>query len=307
MLIAMKSVAITCGQLIDAFCCWLELAKGRSEHTVRAYRGDLETLVDFLDMQPDTPAGALAKSLDLNDLRAWLAHMLANGCSRATVARRAVAVRTFSTWAYQKGYLPHDVASRLRSPKIDNRLPAVLSVEQAKHLVEDIEGESITDIRDKAILELLYATAVRVSELVGLDLRDLDREQRTIKVLGKGNKERVVPYGLPAARALENWFNQRWQLANDYSGQALFLGVRGGRIGERAVRQIVHRNSARIGTELGPHGLRHSAATHLLEGGSDLRTVQELLGHSSLATTQRYTHVTSERLRAIYAQAHPRA
>jgi tyrosine recombinase xerC subunit len=243
----------------------------------------------------------------LNDLRAWLAHMLANGCSRATVARRAVAVRTFSTWAYQQGYLPHDVASRLRSPKIDNRLPAVLSVEQAKHLVEDIEGESITDIRDKAILELLYATAVRVSELVGLDLRDLDREQRTIKVLGKGNKERVVPYGLPAARALENWFNQRWQLANDYSGQALFLGVRGGRIGERAVRQIVHRNSARIGTELGPHGLRHSAATHLLEGGSDLRTVQELLGHSSLATTQRYTHVTSERLRAIYAQAHPRA
>ena len=142
--------------------------------------------------------------------------------------RRAVAVRTFSTWAYQQGYLPHDVASRLRSPKIDNRLPAVLSVEQAKHLVEDIEGESITDIRDKAILELLYATAVRVSELVGLDLRDLDREQRTIKVLGKGNKERVVPYGLPAARALENWFNQRWQLANDYSGQALFLGVRGG-------------------------------------------------------------------------------
>ena len=223
------------------------------------------------------------------------------------MARRAVAVRTVSTWAYQQGYLPHDVASRLRSPKIDNRLPAVLSVEQAKHLVEDIEGESITDIRDKAILELLYATAVRVSELVGLDLRDLDREQRTIKVLGKGNKERVVPYGLPAARALENWFNQRWQLANDYSGQALFLGVRGGRIGERAVRQIVHRNSARIGTELGPHGLRHSAATHLLEGGSDLRTVQELLGHSSLATTQRYTHVTSERLRAIYAQAHPRA
>jgi tyrosine recombinase xerC len=163
-------------------------------------------------------------------------------------------------------------------------------------------------LRDAALLEVLYATGVRVSELCGLDIADLDRSRRTLRVLGKGDKERTVPYGSPASQALENWLAVRDRIALAAAGGALFVGVRGRRLDPRAVRDVVHRAAALAGVpDLGPHGLRHSAATHVLNGGADLRSVQELLGHSSLATTQRYTHVSAERLRAVYAQAFPRA
>lgn len=292
---------------------------------MRAYLGDLDELLTFLGVGQgeDEPVGPALGTLDLPDLRAWLATMSANGAARATLARRAAACRTFSTWAYRSGLLDADVAARLRSPRADGRLPSVLTPDQTAALLDaaadavaeagattddDAEAARALARRDRAILEVLYATGVRVSELCALDLGDVDPSRRTMRVLGKGDKERTVPYGAPAAAALDDWREVRADVAAADAGAALFLGARGHRIGPRAVREIVHRAAARAGVpDLGPHGLRHSAATHVLSGGADLRSVQELLGHSSLATTQRYTHVSAERLRAVYAQAFPRA
>lgn len=328
--------------LSQAYARHLRAVRGHSEHTVRAYLGDLAELLNFLGVgaEPTEPVRAALRSLDLADLRAWLAQQAGSGAARASVARRSAATRTFSTWAHRQGLLDTDVAARLHSPRPDNRLPAVLSATQARTLLASAEqavqeaqqamsgngaGASpkgaaagagahriALAVRDLALLELLYATAVRVSELTGLDTADLDRRGRTIRVLGKGGKERVVPYGLPASRALEHYLRHRPTLLgashSEDARRALFLGARGGRLDPRAVRSVVHQAAARAGVpDLGPHGLRHSAATHVLGGGADLRTVQEMLGHSSLATTQRYTHVTPERLRSVYEQAFPRA
>ena len=323
---------ITRGGLRQSWERYLRLQRGRSEHTVRAYIGDLDDLLTFLGVGPgeDEGVGPALSSLDLADLRAWLADLSASGHARATLARRGSALRSFSTWAWRQGLLASDVAARLRTPRADNRLPTVLSQEQATALL-DAAAQGVQEAqaarpaagaapgglgperlalarRDQALVEMLYATGVRVSELCALDLADVDRGERTVRVLGKGNKERVVPYGTPAARALEGWWQLRARLARPDSGQALFLGARGGRVDPRTVRQVVHRLAAEAGVpDLGPHGQRHSAATHVLSGGADLRSVQELLGHSSLATTQRYTHVSAERLRAVYEQAFPRA
>ena len=221
-------------------------------------------------------------------------------------------MRTFSSWAFETGLLTSDVAARLRAPRVDNRLPGVLTTQQASQLLKtasDLASDGhVLAVRDLAIIETLYATGVRVSELVGLDVADLDHSQRTLRVLGKGRKERTVPYGLPAAKALETWLHRRGEICAVDAGGALFLGARGRRIDPRAVRDVVHRLCAAAQVpDLGPHGLRHSTATHVLGGGADLRSVQELLGHSSLATTQRYTHVSAERLRSVYEQAFPRA
>lgn len=306
------------GELLDAWFRHLGLQRGLSEHTVRAYVGDLEDLLDFLGVGPAEaePIGPALASLDLADLRAWLASMSGSGHSRATMARRSAAIRSFSTWAHRCGLLSSDVAARLRSPRVDNRLPTVLTAEQAAALLaaaaerasQAPAEERPLAARDLALLEVLYATGMRVSELAGLDLGDVDAGRRTIRVLGKGGKERTVPYGAPAARALERWLDERPALVGPRTGAALFLGARGGRVDTRAIREAVHRATAAAGVpDLGPHGLRHSAATHVLGGGADLRSVQELLGHSSLATTQRYTHVSAERLRAVYDQAFPRA
>ncbi|WP_172191118.1 tyrosine recombinase XerC [Actinomyces faecalis] len=318
----------TRGQLRESWSRYLTLQRGRSEHTVRAYAGDLDDLLTFLGVgaADEEPVGPALASLDLTDLRAWLADLSATGHSRATLARRGSALRSFSTWAWRQGLLAGDVAARLRTPRADNRLPTVLTPAQAGALLEaaaqqvqearqaDADGEGddtgrrALAHRDQALAELLYATGVRVSELCALDLDDLDHGERTVRVLGKGNKERVVPYGVPAARALERWLGTRPRLVRQGSSQALFLGARGGRVDPRTVRQVVHDLAARAGVpDLGPHGLRHSAATHVLSGGADLRSVQELLGHSSLSTTQRYTHVSAERLRAVYEQSFPRA
>ena len=281
-----------------------------SEHTVRAYVADVAGMLEH--------AAALGHSelagLDLRTLRSWLARQQTLGKARTTMARRATAVRVFTAWARRTGRATADPGSLLGTPKAHRTLPGALDVAEARTLL-DAAGKLADDgspmgLRDAAVLELLYATGMRVGELCALDVDDVDRARRVVRVFGKGRKERTVPYGLPADRALARWLETgRPALSLPGAGTALFLGARGARIGQRAVRALVHRRLAEVpgAPDVGPHGLRHSAATHLLDGGADLRTVQELLGHSSLATTQIYTHVTTEHLRRAYRQAHPRA
>jgi integrase/recombinase XerC len=279
-------------------------------HTVRAYLGDVSSLLDHcVRLGLDDVA-----EVDLRALRSWLARMQTTGRSRTTIARRATAARVFTAWLHRTGRLPTDPGAALGSPKKHKTLPPVLRADEAESLIraaaERADDGTPVGVRDVAMLELLYATAVRVGELVGLDVDDVDDERRVVRVLGKGRKERSVPYGTPAARALDRWLAVgRPALRVEGSGPAVFLGVRGRRIDQRAVRELVHRRIADVpgAPDIGPHGLRHTAATHLLEGGADLRVVQELLGHESLATTQIYTHVTTDRLRRAYQQAHPRA
>jgi integrase/recombinase XerC len=279
-------------------------------HTVRAYLGDVSGMLAHA-----TALGLVSlDQLDVRTLRSWLANQQTLGKARATMARRATAVRVFTAWALRTGRSTVDPGAQLGSPKAHATLPAALDEAQARALLDAAAGVaddgSPVGIRDVAVLELLYATGIRVGELCGLDVDDLDRGRRVVRVFGKGRKERTVPYGLPADRALDRWLEvARPALAVPGSGAALFLGARGRRIDQRAVRSVVHRRLADVpgAPDLGPHGLRHTAATHLLEGGADLRTVQELLGHASLATTQVYTHVTAERLRTAYQLAHPRA
>jgi integrase/recombinase XerC len=279
-------------------------------HTVRAYLADVAGLLEHASrMGRDDLA-----DLDLRTLRSWLAHQQVTGHSRTTLARRATAVRVFTAWLARTGRVPSDVGSALRSPKALRPLPPVLRQDEALELVAAAtrlaDDGSPIGLRDAAMLELLYATGIRVGELVATDVDDLDQGRHTLRVLGKGRKERTVPYGVPAAQAVDAWLVKgRPAIAAPGAGPALFLGARGGRIDQRAVRTVVHRRIADVpgAPDIGPHGLRHTAATHLLEGGADLRSVQELLGHASLATTQLYTHVSTDRLRQAYRQAHPRA
>ncbi|MFE6648765.1 tyrosine recombinase XerC [Nocardioides sp. NPDC057772] len=288
----------------------LSAERGLSEHTVRAYLGDIRSLLDHAGRMGRTSPEAI----DLRTLRSWLAKQQTTGHSRTTLARRATAARVFSGWLVRTGRAQVDAGAALGSPKAHRTLPPVLRPDEVESLIAAAiaaaEDGTAVGMRDIAVLEMLYATGARVGELVGLDLDDVDYERRVVRVLGKGRKERMVPFGGPAARALDRWIVRgRPQLITESSGPALFLGARGGRLDQRAVRTLVHRRLADVpgAPDLGPHGLRHSTATHLLEGGADLRSVQELLGHASLATTQIYTHVSSDRLRRAYRQAHPRA
>jgi integrase/recombinase XerC len=286
----------------------LAIERNLSAHTVRAYLGDLVSLLTHLSRL----GCDRLEDLDRRSLRSWLANQHTRGKARSTLARRTTTVRGFTSWLVRTGRLPTDPAAGLASPKPHRTLPSVLRADEAASLIEAIvvDADGPIGMRDLAILELLYATGIRVGELCGLDLDDVDRERQVVRVLGKGRKERTVPYGGPAARALSRWLAEaRPLLARPGSGAALFLGSRGGRIDQRAVRRMTHERIAEVpgAPDIGPHGLRHSAATHLLEGGADLRAVQELLGHASLATTQLYTHVTTDRLRKAYQQAHPRA
>src|SRR5699024_4262359 len=376
-------------QLLEAFRGHLASQRGLSEHTVRAYCGDVHTLLALVPgmVEPSgtdegrEPAGEEPPgqeppgeehavpdltALQLPLLRRWMAEQSAQGLSRATLARRVAAVRSFTAWAHRTGRLSSDPGARLLSPRPDATVPHVLAadhatalLEAAQQRVQDLDQQVqqghytgpppgpiavAVAIRDRAVLELLYATGVRVAELVGLDTADVDRHERLVRVLGKGGKERMVPFGVPADRALADWLTHRKKLLTSATATrnpgtsnsagtsstgtltgtggpphaeassraaaagALFLGARGGRLGVRQVRDIVHRAATAAGvTDVAPHAVRHSTATHLLDGGSDLRTVQELLGHSSLSTTQRYTHISNERLRAAFTQAHPRA
>ena len=279
-------------------------------HTVRAYLGDVAGMLEHAAALGHTDLG----SLDLRTLRSWLAKQQTLGKARATMARRATAVRVFTAWAQRTGRAETDPGAGLGTPKAHKPLPPALSAAEARALLESAavraDDGSAVGLRDVAILEVLYATGIRVGELCGLDVDDVDRTRRVLRVFGKGRKERTVPYGLPADRAVGQWLEAgRPELFTPGAGAALFLGARGRRIDQRAVRTLVHARIADVpeAPDIGPHGLRHTAATHLLEGGADLRTVQELLGHASLSTTQIYTHVSTDRLRQAYRLAHPRA
>jgi integrase/recombinase XerC len=298
-------------EILDAYADHLALERSRSEHTRRAYLTDLRSLFAFLD---ERAPGRGLKGLSLPLLRSWLAAQAAAGAARTTLSRRTSAVKTFTAWAARRGLIDNDPAARLQLPKSRRTLPAVLRQDQALAAMAaaDLGAEQGDPqaLRDRLVVELLYATGIRVSELCGLDVDDVDTERRLLRVLGKGNKQRTVPFGAPALAALSAWLSGgRPALATAASGPALLLGARGGRLDPRQARTVVHQTIAAVdgAPDIGPHGLRHSAATHLLEGGADLRIVQELLGHTTLATTQLYTHVTVARLRAVHDQAHPRA
>jgi len=296
-------------RVLEEFSAHLTSQRGLSEHTVRAYASDLAGLSSFAHQ---AGAGPLA-AVGLDTLRGWLAQMAGRDLARSTVARRGAAVRAFYGWAVRSGRVETDPSVRLGSPTVSRTLPTVLAVDSANALMEyartaAVDGDP-SALRAWACVEMLYATGVRVGELVSLDLQDVDLDTRSVRVVGKGDKERVVPFGVPAATALRSWIaDGRPGLARGSGATALFLGQRGQRWGQRQVRETVHRLSAAASVDdVAPHDLRHSAATHLLNGGSDLRTVQEVLGHSTLSTTQRYTHVSAERLRSSYQLAHPRA
>lgn len=318
---------------IDDFIAYLKANRGLSENTMKAYRSDLEECLGLLDSR-----GARSLSeVTLQQLRSWMAHE-SSSHARSSMARKTVAVRNFFSWAHDHDLIPTNPAATLMTPKIPENLPTVLSERQAEQLMETVDEDCnpaqpevaskskqrtkraqtksakvrqthALALRDAAMVELLYATGIRVAELTGLDMGDIEPSNRTIRVTGKGDKQRVVPFGVPAAKALGQWLGSgRHVFENKKSGQALFLGVRGKRVDQRIVRDVVHSKSAEAGVpDIAPHALRHSAATHLLDGGADLREVQEMLGHSSLKTTQRYTHVSIEQIKKRYRQAFPRA
>ncbi len=278
-----------------------------SENTIRAYLGDLQSLITHLEKLGLTEIN----NLDLAHLRSWLA---AQTGARTSLSRRATSIKVFSKWAANEKLITSDIGVNLATPKANRILPNVLDADSATLAIKSLETRAAEEngaeaIRDLAIVEILYASGARVSELCGLELTDVDYDRQTIRVFGKGSKERVIPIGNPAIAALQNWLNIRSEFITANSGNAIFLGRKGKRIDQRQVRTIVYKTlEALEGFErMGPHALRHSAATHLLEGGADLRTVQEILGHASLATTQIYTHVSAERLHKAFKQAHPRA
>lgn len=307
---AVPALPPACERVVAAYRDHLVVERNLSPHTVRAYLGDVRSLLDHLTrLGHDDPAAA-----DLRALRSWLARQQSMGAQRSSLQRRAAAARVFYAWCHRTGRTTHNPAEALRSPKLPKRLPPTLDRRHAAQmLTAAIEAVGAEDTavarRDVAILEVLYAGGIRVGELCGLDRGGLDRERGLVRVLGKGGKERMVPLGRPARDAVERWLALRDQISGPGAGDALFVGERGARIDQRVVRRVVHRALQAVpgAPDLGPHGLRHAMATHLLEGGADLRSVQELLGHSSLATTQIYTHVTDDRLRAAFEQAHPRA
>ncbi len=300
-------------QVLSEYARHLSAERNLSAHTLRAYVGDVRSMLGHAERSGATDLNQIT----LPTLRSFLAQQQSTGRSRTTVARRATAIRVFLAWAAATGRIGSDPATSLLRPKASKHLPPVLRAADATAVI-DLAGTAVgegkepptaTVIRDRAVVELLYATGMRVGELCALDLDDIDDGRRTLRVFGKGRKERTVPFGVPAERALHDWLmSGRPQLAVSTSPPAVFLGSRGARLGQRQVRALVYRLTESVAAvRMGPHGLRHSAATHLLEGGADLRSVQELLGHASLATTQLYTHVSADRLRSAFTQAHPRA
>jgi len=298
-------------RLVDVFVEYLSADRGFSVHTIRSYRSDLITLIDFATER----AATVPADLDLELLREWLWQSSQDGLAKATLARRAAAARAFSAWLTAHHHTEVDAAARLKAPKAERHLPRVLNRDQMAEMLQSVEARASSSdpiaLRNKAMVELLYASALRVSELVGLSANDVDDSRLTVRVMGKGSKERVVPFGIPAQRALSDYLERgRGQLTTESGGAAaLFVGARGKRVSARTVYEVIAHLLADVPGSggSGPHTLRHTAATHLLDGGADLRAVQELLGHASLGTTQLYTHVSTERLRESYRTAHPRA
>jgi integrase/recombinase XerC len=296
---------------IEDFVSSLATERGFSPHTIKAYSSDLATLVNFLASHGVEETSQLA----LDNLRDWLWQSTEQGLSKSSIARRAASARAFTSWMRRMGITDTDEGSRLKSPKAEKSLPRVVTPGSLDDIFDTLQARAATDdpaaIRDLAVIELLYASGMRVSELVNLGVNDVDLDRLTALVTGKGNKQRVVPFGTPAANAIADYLTRARPalLGQREPTSSLFLGARGGRMNPRSIYQLVASLLAEIpgAGPIGPHTLRHTAATHLLDGGADLRIVQEMLGHASLGTTQIYTHVSTERLRQTYEQAHPRA
>ncbi len=285
---------------LAAFLRYLEVEKRASDHTVRSYRSDLEQFLAFLRAAGAPGEAPAVDAVDARLVRGWLARLHASGRDPATIARKLAALRSWFRFLVRRGRLERNPAREVRGPRLPGKLPTFLPHDESHGLLEDAGASA----RDRAILEVLYATGLRVSELAGLDLAGVDRAARTVTVRGKGGKERIVPYGAAAARALAAWLARRGERPGP-----LFVNVRGGRLSARGIRAVVRRRAraAGITRRVTPHTLRHTFATHLLDGGADLRVIQDLLGHSRLRTTQRYTHVGADHLMRVYDAAHPRA
>lgn len=296
-------------ELIASYEEHLVLVRNLADNSIRGYVSDLESFLKHLEKLKVEEFS----QLELTHLRSWLADLQSTGVARSTMARRIVSIRAFTYWAASQGWIQSDFGAALAIPKPHKTLPEVLDIADTEIVIASMQLRATEDpspitIRDLAMIEVLYATGIRVSELCGLELRSIDETRNTLQVMGKGSKERVVPIGIPALNALRDYLKiGRPELVGEKSGSAVFLGSRGSRIDQRTVREVVYQAMAAVGSKMGPHGLRHTAATHLLEGGADLRTVQEILGHSSLATTQIYTHISPERLQKAFDTAHPRA
>lgn len=299
--------------LIDAWGVYLRANLAVSEHTLRAYVSDLRSFTTYCQVD-ELSTENIRSVVTLRAIRAWLASLVQQGKSRSTISRRTASIRSFTAWAYRRGYLDSDPGLLVTSARGDQKLPQVQTPSDTAELLSYAatrtrEENSPAAIRDWTILETIYATGIRVSEVCSLDTTSIDQQGMTLRVIGKGNKERVVPFTRACLSALQAWLSHgRPSLAIPEAGRALFVGDKGRRIDPRVIRSMIHRMCAQAGVrDLAPHALRHTAATHILAGGADLRAVQEMLGHSSLQTTQRYTHVDAQRLSAIYKQAHPRA
>ena len=299
--------------MIDAWGVYLRANLAVSEHTLRAYVSDLRAFIVYCQVD-ELSTENIRRVVTLRAIRAWLASLVQQGKSRSTISRRTASIRSFTAWAYRRGYLDSDPGLLVTSARGDQKLPQVQTPSDTAELLSYAatcarEENSPAAIRDWTIVETIYATGIRVSEVCSLDTTSIDQQGMTLRVIGKGNKERVVPFTRACLSALQAWLSHgRPSLAIPEAGRALFVGDKGRRIDPRVIRAMIHRMCAQAGVrDLAPHALRHTAATHILAGGADLRAVQEMLGHSSLQTTQRYTHVDAQRLSAIYKQAHPRA
>ena len=300
-------MSISIERALVEYSTYLESSKGYSANTVKAYLADVQHLGSVVGLDRD------AAEITLEALRDWLWRQSEKGASKATMARKSAAARSFTMWLSKAGHIAEDPGLRLRSPKAGRSLPKVVSRESLDQVFTALQAKATLDnpsgLRDLAMVELLYATGARVSELASLDLESVDYSRNIVRLMGKGSKERMVPFGQPARDAIDDWLRHgRNVLANEKTDTAIFLNSRGLRVGVRQIYALVA--SVLEGTPTGvagPHSLRHSAATHLLDGGADLRAVQELLGHASLGTTQIYTHVSIERLKDGYKNAHPRA
>ena len=302
---------------LQSFLEYLRLNRNLSRHTVTAYRGDLRQYLAFLE---DSGRVDLRPS-DLNHqtLRAFLGELYRRGTAGSSVARKLAAVRSFARYLRREGVLDQDPGALIANPRLAQKIPPHLDVEEVQVLLDAPDTQTPLGRRDRAILELFYASGLRLSELVGLDLEDVNLSSRLVRVVGKGGKERIIPFNRTAAGAVRTYFEDRQRLTRSVprpprkgwrsSGEPLFVNYRGGRLSTRSVGRLVRRYCVQSSTRLGisPHALRHSFATHLLERGADLRSIQELLGHSRLSTTQRYTHVNAAQLTQVYRKTHPRA
>lgn len=294
---------------VEYFLAYLRDQRRVSPQTLRAYDSDLRQFGQFLGEQFDHGTSGLAESIDTLAVRGFVARLSRSGMGKSSIARKLSAVRSFLRHALREGRLQDNPAEGVPTPRVPKGLPRDLTVDEMFHLLDHIDERDLAALRDRALLELLYAAGLRVGELTQLDRDDLVLSDGIVRVLGKGNKERLVPFGSKAAKALRRWLEGSQKLRVKSGETAIFLNLRGGRLTDRSVRRILTRRlqEAAIYSRVSPHALRHSFATHLLGAGADLRAIQELLGHSSLSTTQRYTHVSTDALMRVYDKAHPRA